>query len=90
MECDASLSEPGAPEVLGEVKNHGAVPKAIRDRFFEKYVTHGKRDGTGLGTYSARLLTEAQHGSIRCEVSDTDDTTVVTVRLPKVSAPLEY
>ena len=128
LECDASLSDPGAPEVQGEatfcysifqnllknaceaapprsvvtlriqvasdvqveVKNHGAVPQAIRNRFFDKYVTHGKRDGTGLGTYSARLLTEAQHGSIRCEVSDTDDTTVVTVRLPKVSAPLEY
>jgi len=70
-------------DVRVEIKNNGAVPKSIRDRFFDKFVTHGKRDGTGLGTYSARLLTEAQNGSIHCEVSDADDTTAITVRLPK-------
>jgi two-component system sensor histidine kinase/response regulator len=60
-----------------------AVPKQIRDRFFDKFVTHGKRDGTGLGTYSARLLTEAQNGRIHLQVSDSEDTTIITVHLPK-------
>jgi len=45
--------------------------------------TSGKLGGTGLGTYSARLLTEAQNGSIQLAVSDVDNTTVITVHLPK-------
>ena len=35
------------------IHNHGVVPEEIRDRFFDKYVTTGKKEGTGLGTYSA-------------------------------------
>jgi len=35
------------------IRNSGVVPQAIRSRFFEKFVTSGKPDGTGLGTYSA-------------------------------------
>lgn len=73
-------------DVSVEIKNQGAVPKQIRDRFFDKFVTHGKRDGTGLGTYSAKLLTEAQNGRIEVAVSDADDTTVVAVHLPKSPA----
>jgi len=49
--------------------------------FFEKYVTSGKRGGSGLGTYSARLMTECQGGEIRLDVSE-DLGTTVTVRLP--------
>ena len=49
--------------------------------FFEKYVTSGKRGGSGLGTYSARLMTECQAGEIRLDVSAALGTTV-TVRLP--------
>ncbi len=72
-------------DIQVEIKNQGVVPKLIRERFFDKFVTHGKQGGTGLGTYSARMLTQAQNGSIQCEVSDADDTTVITVRLPKSS-----
>lgn len=61
--------------------NQGAVPEAIRERFFDKYVTHGKEGGTGLGTYSARLLTQAQKGDIALQVEG--DTTTVTVTLPR-------
>ncbi len=64
------------------IRNTGAVPAAIRERFFEKFVTHGKQGGTGLGTYSARLLAEAQHGSIALEVSDADNQTTISVSLP--------
>ncbi|MBU1247226.1 MAG: PAS domain S-box protein [Proteobacteria bacterium] len=46
------------------VTNRGEVPLAIRDRFFEKYTTHGKPQGTGLGTYSARLIAETHGWSI--------------------------
>ncbi|MBF0162600.1 MAG: hybrid sensor histidine kinase/response regulator [Magnetococcales bacterium] len=56
--------------------NHGVVPPVIREKFFEKYVTHGKKGGTGLGTYSARLMAETQRGSITLHSSEADGTTV--------------
>ncbi|MEO5362386.1 MAG: hybrid sensor histidine kinase/response regulator [Magnetococcus sp. DMHC-8] len=63
------------------IHNAGAVPAGVRERFFEKYVTSGKKTGTGLGTYSARLMAEVQRGSVRMETSEESGTTV-TVRLP--------
>jgi two-component system sensor histidine kinase/response regulator len=65
------------------MQNKGAVPEAIRENFFDKFVTHGKAGGTGLGTYSARLLTEAQGGSISLDVDDENDQTTITVTLPR-------
>ena len=67
------------------IRNTGAVPASIRTRFFDKYVTAGKEGGTGLGTYSAKLLTEAQGGGIQLEVDDTQNRTAITVTLPQVS-----
>ncbi|MBF0152966.1 MAG: hybrid sensor histidine kinase/response regulator [Magnetococcales bacterium] len=61
--------------------NAGSVPEEIRARFFEKYVTSGKSHGTGLGTYSARLMAETQNGSIDLDTSDENGTTI-TVRMP--------
>lgn len=66
------------------VHNQGAVPEEIRDSFFNKFVTHGKQGGTGLGTYSAKMLATAQNGSIALDVSDPAATTI-TVTLPGVS-----
>jgi len=65
------------------IENTGAVPAEIRERFFDKFVTCGKSGGTGLGTYSAKLLIEAQHGHIELAVSDEANTTSVTVTLPR-------
>jgi len=65
------------------ITNQGVVPIEIRDRFFEKYVTHGKMGGVGLGTYSAKRLTEAQHGTIEVDVSASDFTTI-RITLPSV------
>jgi CheY-like chemotaxis protein len=64
------------------IENTGVVPADIRERFFEKFVTSGKPGGTGLGTYSARLLAQAQQGDIALEVSDAEQRTTVTVTLP--------
>jgi hypothetical protein len=68
------------------IENKGAVPQDIRGRFFDKYATSGKQGGTGLGTYSARLLTEAQGGKIELAVSDETNTTTITVTLPRAHA----
>jgi signal transduction histidine kinase len=67
-------------------ENQGAVPAAIRERFFEKFVTSGKEGGTGLGTYSAKLLTEAQKGTLELAVNDATNTTTITVVLPRASS----
>jgi PAS domain S-box-containing protein len=67
-----------------EVHNLGSVPEGIRERFFDKYVTAGKRRGTGLGTYIARLVAEVHRGRIRMETSEEGGTTV-TVTLPKLN-----
>ena len=69
-------------EDVGEVvvQNKGEIPAHVQDRFFEKYVTHGKKRGTGLGTYSAMLMTKTMKGSIHLEASD--GLVRVRVRLP--------
>ncbi|WP_265584012.1 hybrid sensor histidine kinase/response regulator [Chitinimonas koreensis] len=62
------------------IENQGGVPAEIRDTFFDKYVTHGKDGGTGLGTYSAKLITEVMGGVI--ELGGDDSRTRLTVSLP--------
>ena len=58
------------------IRNMGAVPEEIRDTFFDKYATAGKSGGTGLGTYSARLIAETQGGKISLDTSEEDGTTI--------------
>lgn len=65
------------------VENRGVVPPELRNHFFERYATAGKSGGNGVGTYSAKLLTEAQGGSIAMDTSDTDNHTRLTVTLPR-------
>lgn len=71
--------EDGAVEVA--VHNHQAVHPAVREVFFDKYATHGKQDGTGLGAYAARLMARSHGGDVTMRSSDEDGTTV-TVSLP--------
>ncbi len=63
------------------IHNHALVPAAIRGTFFDKYVTAGKAKGTGLGTYSARLIARTQGGDIVMASSEGQGT-LVTVTLP--------
>lgn len=65
------------------IQNRGLVPAEIRERFFGKFVTYGKQGGTGLGAYSAKMLTEAQHGSIALDVFEEGNQTTITVTLPR-------
>ncbi len=63
------------------IRNLGEVPEQIRDRFFEKFVTHGKPGGTGLGAYSAKLIVRTLGGSITLDDS-TPNETVIILTLP--------
>lgn len=69
---------------LLHITNEGAVPASIRASFFDKYVTHGKHKGTGLGTYSAKLCAEMQGGAIAMETMN-EAHTCVTVSLPVIT-----
>jgi PAS domain S-box-containing protein len=61
------------------VHNQGVIPESIRESFFEKYVTSGKSQGTGLGTYTARLIATTLGGVIDF-VSNEEQGTTITVR----------
>ncbi|OSM02388.1 putative response regulator containing a CheY-like receiver domain and a GGDEF [Magnetofaba australis IT-1] len=74
--------EPEQDQLAISVCNQGSVPEEIRDRFFDKLVTAGKKNGTGLGTYSARLMALTQNGAIDMK-SDEQEGTALTVHLPR-------
>ena len=63
------------------VRNAQPVPLEIREHFFDKYATFGKMGGTGLGTYSAYIMTRALGGTIEMDTSEEKGTTV-TLRIP--------
>ncbi|MDQ7833536.1 MAG: transporter substrate-binding domain-containing protein [Desulfovibrionaceae bacterium] len=63
------------------IGNQGEVARDIVATFFEKYVTSGKKYGTGLGTYSARIMARAMGGDVELDASVPGRTTLV-VRLP--------
>jgi two-component system, sensor histidine kinase and response regulator len=64
------------------IRNTGAIPHRIRDRFFQKFATADKEGGTGLGAYSARLMVRTMGGEIQLAVSDKEETTLI-VTLPR-------
>ena len=72
------------------IQNMGAVPEEIRGCFFDKFVTCGKEGGSGIGTYSAKMLVESQNGTISMEVSDLEDQTTITVVLPRYLEETAY
>lgn len=69
-------------KVRVSIHNQGVVPLAVRESFFHKYSTAGKMGGTGLGTYSAKLMAKAQSGDIRMSTSETKGTVLVLELMP--------
>jgi CheY-like chemotaxis protein len=67
--------EPGDP-LWVHIHNLGAVPEAVRGRFFEKYATAGKSGGSGFGTYSARLMARIQEGDLGMCTDEAEGTTL--------------
>jgi PAS domain S-box-containing protein len=61
--------------VLG-VHNAGVVPEEVRGMFFQKYATSGKAGGSGLGAYSARLMSRVQEGDLAMRTSPAQGTTL--------------
>ena len=71
---------------VAEVVNTADVAEEIRDCFFAKYATCGKQGGTGLGTYTARLIARVHGGDVTLETGKGQGT-VVRVALPRLSGP---
>jgi signal transduction histidine kinase len=58
------------------------IPREIRNRVFEPFVTFGKRGGTGLGLAITKRIVEAHGGTIGIGEGPGGRGTTVTVRLP--------
>ncbi|MDA8136558.1 MAG: response regulator [Desulfobacteraceae bacterium] len=63
------------------IHNNGCVPREIKPVFFEKYTTSGKAKGSGIGTYSARLIAQTLGGSIHMDSSE-EQGTRISILLP--------
>lgn len=63
------------------ITNVGSVPEVIRESFFEEFSTSGKEFGTGLGTYSAKLICDTLKGDISLD-SSVENQTTIEIHLP--------
>jgi len=61
--------------------NGPGIPAEIRDRIFEAFVTHGKKNGTGLGMAIAQSVVTAHGGTITFETESGIGTTFI-VKIP--------
>ena len=83
---DVTLTVLDGSDVQLHIHNLGEVPRALKDNFFDKYSTSGKKGGSGLGTYSAHLLARVQGGTLTLASSSAAGTTL-TLALAGASTP---
>ncbi len=67
--------------IVINMTNQGEVPAAIREHFFDKFVSSGKPRGQGLGAYSAKLCARAQGGEVSLNVADQQTTITLTFKV---------
>lgn len=67
--------------ILTVYDNGPGIPPAIRECFFEPFVTQGKNEGTGLGSAIVRSIVQAHKGNINFDTSAKG--TTFTIELPK-------
>lgn len=70
------------------IENQGEVPEEIRSRFFDKFVTAGKKQGTGLGTYSAKLISRVLDMDLNLDTSRAGHTRLILDFRAKPERPL--
>ncbi len=85
-ESTVTVSMTNSSDKTVRIHNHGCIPVQIRDRFFDRYVTFGKNRGSGLGTYSARVMARTMGGDLSYTSTPDEGTTLI---LTMGSAPGE-
>ncbi|MFO7728580.1 MAG: PAS domain S-box protein [Desulfonatronovibrio sp.] len=72
-------AEPNQAKIT--IHNPGMIPEQIQEKLGQKYVTCGKKKGTGLGVYSVRLTVRTMNGSLNWS-SSKESGTFFIVYLP--------
>jgi signal transduction histidine kinase len=67
--------------VITFADNGPGIPEAIRESFWQPFVTSGKKGGVGLGSSIVRSIVESHGGHIDF-VTETGKGTTFTIRLP--------
>ncbi|WP_105166590.1 response regulator [Pseudoalteromonas sp. T1lg23B] len=78
INVNASQSE---DHVVITIHNSDTIPIQVREQFFDKFVSFGKPGRLGMGTYIAKLLVEAQNGTVAFRTDDNLGTEVF-IHLP--------
>jgi signal transduction histidine kinase len=68
------------------IDNGPGIPEQIRARLFEPFVTHGKKNGTGLGMAIVKSVVEAHQGKIFFE-TETGKGTTFFIQIPVQEIP---
>lgn len=76
-----SALDKGTSIQLCVADNGPGIPEEIQSRFFEPFITFGKRGGTGLGSAIVRSIIDAHHGNIIFSTGSSG--TTFTIQIPK-------
>jgi len=69
------------------IRNQGEIPQSVRDTFFDKYSSSNGSAGSGLGTYSARLIARTHGGDIKADTSVPGETGVIVTLPNQLQSP---
>ena len=69
-------------DICFKLTNQGIIAMHLRSSLFHKYTSSNHSTGTGLGTYSAKLMTDVQHGEISFTIINEQQTQFI-VKLPE-------
>lgn len=73
-------------EVQIQIKDTGlGISEGMVDKIFEPFMTHGKKEGTGLGLTITKKIVESHSGKINVESTLGEGTTII-MSLPRSSA----
>ncbi|MFO7594936.1 MAG: HAMP domain-containing sensor histidine kinase [Desulfocurvibacter africanus] len=67
--------ESSEEQVKVSVHNTGEIPQQVRGKLFKKYISYGKKEGSGLGVYNASLIARNFGGELGYESSAQGGTT---------------
>lgn len=83
VQLECPLPRPSSGGCRISIHNQGTIPVELTDSFFERYSRGSQSRGSGLGTYSARLIARAHGGDIAFN-TDPEKGTELIVTLPAV------